>query len=497
MRQVLVRHVLGYLPASVVPAIIAFASVYIYTRMLGPADYGVYSLVVSVTLLCQAAFHYWLQIGATRFYARAEIDAELPSFAGTVYKGTVLSSALLSVLYAAVLMLGTFPANITAALWIGLPLVLTRGLVSVNQAFNRGGAKIVRYNLIECSQTLLGLGFGVSMLMVRHDGACSALLGLVAGAVIACAFDLAAIMRGLRAPSVVSLRALISFGAPLTACYTLGFMLNTADRFVIQYVLGSSAVGIYSVAFNTIDRSIGSICAAISMAAFPLTARAFEAHGTSAARKQLKANGTLLLSIALPACAGLIATAPQICAVLIGPAFRGEALQIMPWIVLSALMSGLQIHYFNHAFYLGKRTWRMLWTEGPAAVLNLALNFIFLPRVGLMGAVWANLIAHAVALVISIALGRREFKFDFPFGSALRILLASVAMMCAIRGLNMPSTFVGLTGSILVGVAVYGGMCLALNVAESRYFVYRRVLDCRNWYLAWLAAMRRQLFEDE
>ncbi len=477
----LVRHVLGYLPANVVPAITAFASVYVYTRMLSPADYGVYSVVVNVTLLCQAGFFYWLQVGATRFYARAEIDANMPVFAASVYRGAALSSALLSAGYVAVLLFGTFHKDLLDGLWLGLPLVLTRSLVSINQALNRGGAKIVRYNLIECSQTLLALGLGVSILMVRHDGARSVLLGLVAGALVGCAIDFQAIVRVTRVPADARvLRSLLSFGGPLILVNTLGYALNAADRIVIQYLLGSSEVGIYSVAYNTIDRSIGSIFIAISMAAFPLTVRALETHGSSAASKQMTSNGTLLLSIALPACAGLIAAGPQLGAVLIGPAFREEALQIMPWIVISALMSGMQVHYFDHTFILGKRTTTVLWCVGPAALLNVVLNFVLLPRIGLMGAVWASLIAHAAALASSIVLGRRALKFDFPVGPALRIFLASAAMMAAIRGLDLPPTFGGLAGAVSLGVAVYAATCLALDVAGMRAFLYRRFVEFRS-----------------
>lgn len=473
----LVRHVLGYLPANVVPAITAFASVFLFTRMLTPAEYGVYSVVVSVTVMCQAVFFDWLQIGATRFYARAELDANVLAFRGSVYKGAALSSVLLSAIYAGVLLLGSFPPNLSAGLWVGLPLMLARSLVSVNQAFNRGGAKIVRYNLIECSQTLLALGLGV-IILLHHGGAYSVLLGMVAGALIGCAVDFFPMMRGARGPiNAPILRALVSFGVPVSACSALEYVLNMADRIVIQYLLGSSAVGIYSVAYSTIDRSIGSIFMAISMAAFPLAARALEADGVSAAGKQMTSNGTLLLSITLPACAGLIAAGPQIGAVLIGPAFREGALQIMPWIVVSALMSSLQLHYFNHVFTLGKRTATMLLCLGPAALLNVVLNVILLPRIGLMGAVWASLIAHAVTLAASIALGRRVLKFDFPFGPVLRIALASAAMMAVIRSVNLPQTPTGLAGAIALGVAVYGAMCVALDVAGMRGFVYRSLLD--------------------
>jgi O-antigen/teichoic acid export membrane protein len=266
---------------------------------------------------------------------------------------------------------------------------------------------------------------------------------------------------------------------------------------VIQYLIGSSAVGIYSVAYNTVDRTIGSIFIAISMAAFPHTASTFEVHGVRAASRQMTSNGVLLMALTLPACAGLIAAGPQIAAVLIGPAFRAEALPIMPWIVISALMSGMQVHYFDHAFYLGKHTRTMLLSLFPGAVLNVVLNLILLPRIGVMGAVWSTLIAHGVALAASIVLGRRALKFDFPFGPALRIVLASAVMMAAIRWLDFALTPAGLVGSVAIGVPVYGVMCLVFDVARIRGTLSRRIKEWRARGMGGQAALHGEPINEE
>jgi O-antigen/teichoic acid export membrane protein len=457
------------MPANIIPAVAAFASVYAYTRLLAPADYGLYSLVVSIAMLGQAGFFFWVQSGATRFYARAELDDRTEIFCGTIYKGVALSALVALIVYTGVLFFGHFSPSLNHGLWLGLPLLLTRSLVGLNQAFNRGAARILRYNLTECCQTLLGLLFGIVLLKVFHGGAQSVLLGLIAGALVGTLFDARAVWRGLFAPiDLAMLKSLASFGAPLTICCALAAALNSGDRLIIEYVLGSADVGVYAVAFNTVDRSIGSIFIAVGIAAFPLAARALEANGTAAASKQMTTNGIFMLSLTLPACAGMIAAGPQIAEVLIGAAFRTEALKIMPLVVASSLMSGLQTHYFDHAFLLGSRTKMLIFSLSPAVITSVVLTTTLSARMGLTGAVWSAVTAHAVALGMSIWLGRRSLRFAFPFAQALRIAIACAAMMAVLRVVDLPATPLGLVALISLGVVVYGVMYVVLDVGGVR-----------------------------
>ena len=44
----LLRHLAGYLPVQIASGIAAFGGVYVFTRLLGPEEYGRYALMLSV-----------------------------------------------------------------------------------------------------------------------------------------------------------------------------------------------------------------------------------------------------------------------------------------------------------------------------------------------------------------------------------------------------------------------------------------------------------------
>ena len=47
----LLRHLAGYLPVNIASGIAAFGGVYVFTRLLGPEEYGRYALMFSVMTL--------------------------------------------------------------------------------------------------------------------------------------------------------------------------------------------------------------------------------------------------------------------------------------------------------------------------------------------------------------------------------------------------------------------------------------------------------------
>ena len=67
----LAKHVIGYLPSLVVPALTAFAAIYCYTRLLTPREFGQYALALNSMTLLNAVFFYWLQTALPRLIPQA------------------------------------------------------------------------------------------------------------------------------------------------------------------------------------------------------------------------------------------------------------------------------------------------------------------------------------------------------------------------------------------------------------------------------------------
>jgi O-antigen/teichoic acid export membrane protein len=72
-----------------------------------------------------------------------------------------------------------------------------------------------------------------------------------------------------------------------------------------------------------------------------------------------------------------------------------------------------------------------------AAAVNVGLNFLFIPRLGIVGAGWANAIAYAVQAALGYMLSQRFYPIAYEWGRIVRICAAATAGYLA--GIAVPS----------------------------------------------------------
>jgi len=464
----LTKHILGYLPSLLVPALTAFAAIFCYTRLLTPEQYGHYALAINAMTLLTAVFFNWLQISISRLMPQAVREGAPDQLRVTVYVTFIAISLLLT----ATCFLGVdrmLQGDFKAVVWPSLLLVFARAFLNINQAIHRSRLDIFRYNLIECGQAVIGIVCGLTLAWGFGLGAWGAIVGTLLGMMCMALMDA---RRWLTAPyrefGAATLKEILLFGWPLMLSFGLSSIVSNSDRFLIEYYWGAEQVGIYAAGYTLMDRIIAIIFVMISTPSFPITVHKFEQEGFEAAREQTYRNGVAALMLALPACAGLMLTNRQLAHAFIGPAFRDGALAVMPWIALSGLMNGLASHYFSHAFHLGKKTHLIIVITAPTALFNLTLNIFLIPRYGYIGAAWAALGSYALFLALSIIIGRRAFPIKFPFKPALQIALAVALMAMVLSVLPFPLSFAGLIAMVAVGGITYAGGIYLFDVSDSR-----------------------------
>ena len=137
--------------------------------------------------------------------------------------------------------------------------------------------------------------------------------------------------------------------------------------------------------------------------------------------------------------------------VVVAPEFTGTAAAVIPLITVAALLAGLKAYCVDIGFQLHGDTRLQAWVMLSAAGLNVLLNIVLIPRVGLMGAVWSTVAVYAVALLLSVMLVRRSFRLPALRPVLLRPVLATAGMVLLLIVLPQPA---GITDLLLViGVA--------------------------------------------
>jgi len=476
------RQIIGYIPSNVIPAIISVVMVYAYTRLLSPSEFGTYNYILSAVLILQTSLLYALPIAVMRFYPGAARDGRKDGLLKEAYVIFYLLSLAIGAICAGVGLLVDLPDSYRTAAWLALPMLLFRSLVQLNQSVNRSGNLMRRFNTIECLHAVLGFGLGLAAMSFLGRGPEAIIVGLLIGAVICACVDVRLLASPFRRTAGAldkgELMRLVEYAWPLVAVAATAMILQNSDRFLLGSLAGAGVLGIFAVAYNLVERPTTLICSSISTTTFPLVVHVLEHQGREAARIQAGRNGIALLAVTLPACAGLALTADYIAASLVGPAFRPGVAALLPIMSLTALARGLRAHFIDHAFHLSGRPLLMLWTYGPATVLNIALNLYVVPRYGMFGAAWTALVCQGATVVGGWFLGTSLFPVWLPLAQVVRCVLAIVPMAVALTVVRFPLDWYGLVASILLGGAVYIVSAVALDVGGVRS-IAKRVLCSR------------------
>lgn len=453
------RQILGYIPSNVIPAIVSMLMIYAYTRLLSPAAFGTYSYVFSAVLLLQTSLFYALPIAVMRFYPAAALGGRRDGLLKEAYAVFYCMGVVIIAISVAVGLLVDLPPEFRIPAWLALPMLLFRSLVQLNQAVNRSANLMRRFNTIECIHAVLGFGLGLVAMNLLGYGAEAIVLGLLIAAVLCSLVDFRLLAAPFRRSAGhldrLELVRLVEYAWPLVAVAATAMILQNSDRFLLGSLAGAEALGIFAVAYNLVERPTTLICSSISTATFPLVVQVLEHEGREAARIQAGRNGIALLAVTLPACAGLALTADYVSASLVGPAFRGGVAALLPIMSLTALARGLRSHFVDHAFHLSGRPLLMLWTYGPATVVNIALNLYVVPRYGMFGAAWTAFFCQSATVVGGWFLGTSLFPVWLPAGQVVRCILAVVPMSIALLLVPLPQNWLGLFAAVGMGGALY------------------------------------------
>ena len=284
---------------------------------------------------------------------------------------------------------------------------------------------------------------------------------------------------GLRDPGVHEVGRLMVPRMVGLAAVQVNFLVNT----ILASGLAAGSLSALNYAWLLMLLPQGVFAQAVATAAFP-TFSAQAARGQRAEmRGTLSATLRAVLYLAVPAAVGLIVLrVPLVQLLFERGAFTETSTQMVAW-ALALFALGLAAHsaveIVVRAFYAMHDTKTPV-TIGVAAMgLNVVLSLVLInafKAVGWMpfgGLALSNSVATTIEIIVLLALIRRRLdglQGRRLAGSLVRIGLAAAAMGGAValsaRFLGSASPWLVSGLSIAVGLAVYGGVSLALGAPE-------------------------------
>ncbi|NBC20771.1 MAG: oligosaccharide flippase family protein [Alphaproteobacteria bacterium] len=494
----LTRHLAGYLPVNLASAIAAFGGVFVFTRLLSPDEYGRYALCLSLMALLHTLTLTWVEAAGFRFHARAAAQGRLPDHFRTgialIWRSLLLAILVWAVVY---LFLRGVPGYARILPWIAVLMPLATILKFALEA-HRAGQDVGRFARVQTAQILLGFTLGALLAWQTGLGAAAPFAGLAVAAGLLAVRESAFVFHSARGGKVDGefKRQWAGYGWPIAAALALDLLLSAADRFLIAAFLGEGAVGAYAAGYGVADKTVllicawaegavGAyaagygvadktvllICAWAAMAGAPLIMAAYETRGPDGAAREARGLIRTLLLFGMPAASGLALVADPLSRAMIGEDLREAARPIIPWIAFAGLLNGLLIHYASEAFQLARRTGLRAALMTVPAGLNIVLNLLLLPALGVMGAVYATVLSYAAGVGLLALVGRSLVALPWPARDAMKTALACLAMWPVIALIPSMPAWPELFAKALAGGASFAIAAFALDAGGARGFL--------------------------
>lgn len=451
------------LTANVLSALLGLLSVFMFTRLFSPHDYGVYLLGVGFAAVIGVFLVGWFRNLILSEHARND---------GTDVRGLLISGYLICCLSAPIAygvgrLVGLDPTAALAAVVLSIAI----GLFELTQ-------DLVRARLMALSAMKATLVRAVAVLSLGAAVALVAPTGVLLLLSSALAYLLAVLVQSRTAWRGTILKfdgkglaAMAKTGLPLTVSLTLLAISSVTDRFMIANLVGAADAGKYVASLDLVRQTLMMPAMSAAAAFFPLAVQIHAGKGDAAARQHLAECAELLFGITLPACLGFAVISAHVANVILGADFRELAAQVMPIVAVAVIFQILTQQYLHASFLLSGRNSFYLINTASIIAANIILSYVLVSRYGTIGAAWARLGADIVGFACALLLSRFAFKVPFPLGRLALVMIAGLAMALTVTALDRSLQVADLTACAVLagaGFAGYAAMCWLFDISRIR-----------------------------
>jgi O-antigen/teichoic acid export membrane protein len=212
------------------------------------------------------------------------------------------------------------------------------------------------------------------------------------------------------------LKEMLTFSAPLVLSSAAVYVNMFTDRWMLRYWLGLNEVGIYSVSYR-VAALLGIILAPFQMSLTPIIYRQYKDKDTPATIDKLF---KYFLIIIIPLTGLLGFFAKEIIRILSGTEYYSADRQVL---LLSIATIMMFIYNFSPGLAIAKKTKLIAMINIITALVNIYLNFLFIPIYGRMGAATATLIASFISMIFYFPLSNKFYKISYSIKKYITLLI--------------------------------------------------------------------------
>jgi O-antigen/teichoic acid export membrane protein len=434
------KHTFTYAAAEQIGRLAGFLLIPLTTGYLSTADFGTRDQVATTLALLAQLAGLNIVAAMARFYFEDDDETRRRRVIST----TVLSVVAAAGALACLLALGAGPlgrllmpddARGTRIVLIALGIFVFQMLRETQNKVLQTQERSLLFGTLQISKLVCEISLQVFFLVHLHAGLEGLLWAiLITEGAFACLLSSILLPRvGLGFSSAI-FAALFAYALPLIPNGVLQFMLHSGDRYILQWLGGRDALGMYALAYK-----LGYMPNYLVLGPFLLIWYPYVfSLGDEAKQREMCGRLAPYLMLLMTAMAFVVALfAREIVHTMAEKPEFYEAWIAVPLVSLGYWFWGL-FQLVQTGFYVVKRAHALPLLTLSAVLVNFYLNFLLIPVCGFEGAAIATVVTFAVLAFVTERRVQQVFAVDFPWRRIFTPALAAAGLTVAL--LFLPAT---------------------------------------------------------
>ncbi|HEY3297829.1 MAG TPA: polysaccharide biosynthesis C-terminal domain-containing protein [Armatimonadota bacterium] len=282
----------------------------------------------------------------------------------------------------------------------------------------------LKFLIVSLLQVAIMMALNVYLVGFRHEG----VFGVQVASVISCAVSFCVGLYMVRAYLVAALssrlvRSVLKLSIPLIPAAVAPWVLNVSDRYFLNSYVGLAQTGLYAAGYKLAMTGMNLLINAFQLSWGPF----FFGHNDDAEIRRLCSTVLKYYCLILCGFALLFSVFASDILRLISKREFWSAGWMVPYIALSYVLYGIQFYTVPLFIRMDHGKWLSV-IMGGAAVTNLVLNWLLIPRFGIVGAVASTLVCFGLLCIVTIAVSVRIFYVEYDYSALAKVFGTSIVL---------------------------------------------------------------------
>ncbi|MBM3667328.1 MAG: hypothetical protein FJW90_07595 [Actinobacteria bacterium] len=435
----------AYTASSVISKLIAVALLPLYTRYLTPEDYGAAEVLIVAVIAASIVIRLGIIEALLRFYYERDEDPDKvvkTGFASLLWSTTIgLAIAFpLAEPISQLLLDRSDPELVRIAIFGLWVFTMYEFLLALFRLDERAKAFLA----FTVSNVLVTIPVTVYLVVFQEEGAQGLLLGQYAtGAVFLAALLVTQRRRLALLPDRPLLRRMLRFGLPTMPAELSLYSLNFIDRVMLVRLAGLADAGLYALSVK-FAQAVNVLVKGFQLAWPPL---AYSITDDDEARRAYAVIVTWFVVVCTFCVAGLWLLSRWVVRLLAAPEFF-ESYEAIGLVSTGVMLYALYLVLVVVLGRTGRTEFNFPATAAGTAV-NIGLNLVLIPALGIVGAGVSLVASYAVVLALMYVFTQRLFKVPYEWLRLSQALLLAGLLVAAGEVLLPTDGFAGLASRTL------------------------------------------------